>query len=273
MAGSSRRSLDLTDRLSRLEEGVREIALEIVQGIFAAELARIQAELSLGSTVVASRRRRERTKENSAAAAKAGAGKPNASQRVGGRLHAARDQLPAAKSAATATRSRSAGPTAFGTRGTSAAGGPFPMPVRGPVSPVAVEPTRTPTAEAAARTLIDDVTPVQVSTPSSADVRAVAPSTGPAAVPAEPLPERVVDEDRDPVAASSSIGEAGTVKWFSSEKAYGFIAGDDGTDVFVHQSAITAGGLRLLTPGQRVSYEEKRGPKGPFAAVVRPAPR
>jgi CspA family cold shock protein len=50
------------------------------------------------------------------------------------------------------------------------------------------------------------------------------------------------------------------------------IASDDGTDVFVHQSAIMAGGLRSLTPGQRVSYEEKRGAKGPFAAIARVAP-
>jgi CspA family cold shock protein len=86
-----------------------------------------------------------------------------------------------------------------------------------------------------------------------------------------PLPEGAAD-DGELVTASSSIGEAGTVKWFNPEKAYGFIAGEDGTDVFVHQSAITAGGLRSLTPGQRVSYEEKRGPKGPFAAIVRAAP-
>jgi CspA family cold shock protein len=86
-------------------------------------------------------------------------------------------------------------------------------------------------------------------------------------------PGTLIDDADDPVATESSdIAETGTVKWFSTEKAYGFIAGDDGTDVFVHHSAITAGGLRSLKPGQRVRYEEKRSPKGPFAAIVRAAP-
>jgi cold shock protein len=148
------------------------------------------------------------------------------------------------------------------------------MPVGRPVSPVAVEPTRTPTAtEPAAGAIIDDVTPMPASRPSSAETKPIASPIAAAAVPAAgPVPERVVDEDRELVMASSSIGEAGTVKWFSPEKAYGFIAGDDGTDVFVHQSAIMAVGLRSLPPGQRVSYEEKRCPKGPFAAIVRVAP-
>lgn len=48
----------------------------------------------------------------------------------------------------------------------------------------------------------------------------------------------------------------GTVKWFNSEKGYGFIAPDNGgTDVFVHVSAVQRAGLNDLADGQKVSYE------------------
>ena len=56
----------------------------------------------------------------------------------------------------------------------------------------------------------------------------------------------------------------GTVKWFNSEKGYGFIAGDEGgDDVFVHYSAIQADGYRSLKEGQKVSYEMETDPKNP----------
>ena len=56
----------------------------------------------------------------------------------------------------------------------------------------------------------------------------------------------------------------GTVKWFNSEKGYGFIAGDEGgDDVFVHYSAIKADGYRSLKEGQKVSYETETYPKNP----------
>ena len=56
----------------------------------------------------------------------------------------------------------------------------------------------------------------------------------------------------------------GTVKWFNSEKGYGFIAGDEGgDDVFVHYSAIQAEGYRSLKEGQKVSYETEADPKNP----------
>ena len=56
----------------------------------------------------------------------------------------------------------------------------------------------------------------------------------------------------------------GTVKWFNSEKGYGFIAGDEGgDDVFVHYSAIRADGYRSLKEGQKVSYETETDPKNP----------
>jgi cold shock protein len=60
----------------------------------------------------------------------------------------------------------------------------------------------------------------------------------------------------------------GTVKWFSADKGYGFIAPDDGTpDVFVHHSAIEADGLQ---DNQRVEYTVAPGAKGPRAEQVHP---
>ncbi len=47
----------------------------------------------------------------------------------------------------------------------------------------------------------------------------------------------------------------GTVKWFNNDKGYGFIAPDDGQDVFVHISEVTRAGLNTLKEGQRVQYE------------------
>ena len=63
----------------------------------------------------------------------------------------------------------------------------------------------------------------------------------------------------------------GTVKWFSNDKGYGFIAPDDGSaDVFVHHSAIEMDGFRALQENQRVEYTAGRGPKGPQAEEVHP---
>ena len=62
----------------------------------------------------------------------------------------------------------------------------------------------------------------------------------------------------------------GTVKWFNSEKGYGFISQDDGPDVFVHFSAISGNGYRNLEENQKVEFETKPGPKGPQAADVTP---
>jgi CspA family cold shock protein len=62
----------------------------------------------------------------------------------------------------------------------------------------------------------------------------------------------------------------GTVKWFNAEKGFGFIAVDDGQDVFVHYSAIQADGYRSLDEGQRVAFEVTQGQKGPQADAVRP---
>ena len=60
----------------------------------------------------------------------------------------------------------------------------------------------------------------------------------------------------------------GTVKWFSNEKGYGFIAREGGEDVFVHHSAINAEGYRSLAEGQKVEFEVVEGQKGLQAANV-----
>jgi len=61
----------------------------------------------------------------------------------------------------------------------------------------------------------------------------------------------------------------GTVKWFNDSKGYGFISRDDGTDIFVHYSAIEGEGFRTLRQGQRVEFEVVDSPKGPRADKVR----
>jgi cold shock protein len=62
----------------------------------------------------------------------------------------------------------------------------------------------------------------------------------------------------------------GTVKWFNSEKGFGFIEPDGGgADVFVHYSAITGGGYRELGEGDKVEFEVTQGQKGPQADNVR----
>ncbi len=60
----------------------------------------------------------------------------------------------------------------------------------------------------------------------------------------------------------------GTVKWFNSEKGYGFITGEDGKDVFAHFSQIQSGGYKTLEEGQEVSFEITQGPKGPQAENI-----
>jgi len=63
----------------------------------------------------------------------------------------------------------------------------------------------------------------------------------------------------------------GTVKWFNSEKGFGFIEQDGGgPDVFVHYSAIASSGYRELNEGQKVEFEVTQGQKGPQADNVRP---
>jgi len=60
----------------------------------------------------------------------------------------------------------------------------------------------------------------------------------------------------------------GTVKWFNSEKGFGFITAEDGTDVFVHFSQINKEGFKTLDEGEKVSFEIVEGQKGPQASNV-----
>ena len=60
----------------------------------------------------------------------------------------------------------------------------------------------------------------------------------------------------------------GTVKWFNSSKGYGFIAQEDGPDVFVHHSGIDGSGFKSLNEGENVEFEVEEGEKGPAAVSV-----
>jgi cold shock protein len=62
---------------------------------------------------------------------------------------------------------------------------------------------------------------------------------------------------------------SGTVKWFNSEKGFGFIQREGGDDVFVHFSAIQGDGYRSLEDGQRVEFDVAPGRKGEEAQNVR----
>lgn len=60
----------------------------------------------------------------------------------------------------------------------------------------------------------------------------------------------------------------GTVKWFNSQKGYGFIQPEDASrDVFVHVSAVERAGLGSLQEGQRLSYDLEKGQQGKLSAV------
>jgi len=63
----------------------------------------------------------------------------------------------------------------------------------------------------------------------------------------------------------------GTVKWFNDNKGYGFIEGEDGTDIFVHFSAIQNSGFKSLSEGQKVKFDVSAGPRGQQASNVKEA--
>ncbi|MGX7197253.1 cold-shock protein [Enterococcus olivae] len=60
----------------------------------------------------------------------------------------------------------------------------------------------------------------------------------------------------------------GTVKWFNSDKGFGFITTEDGTDVFAHFSAIQSEGFKTLEEGQAVSFDIEEGQRGPQASNI-----
>lgn len=63
----------------------------------------------------------------------------------------------------------------------------------------------------------------------------------------------------------------GIVKWFNNSKGYGFIQREDGTDVFVHHSGISATGFKSLNEGDRVTFDVEQGKKGLAAINVKVA--
>ena len=63
----------------------------------------------------------------------------------------------------------------------------------------------------------------------------------------------------------------GTVKWFNEEKGFGFIAQENGPDVFAHFSAIQSEGFKTLKEGQAVTFDVEQGPKGPQASNIQAA--
>ena len=62
----------------------------------------------------------------------------------------------------------------------------------------------------------------------------------------------------------------GTVKWFNEAKGFGFIAPENGADVFAHYSEISGSGFKTLADGQKVEFDVTDGQKGPQAENVTP---
>jgi CspA family cold shock protein len=65
--------------------------------------------------------------------------------------------------------------------------------------------------------------------------------------------------------------QTGIVKWFNSDKGYGFIAQDNGgKDLFAHANDIAGSGQKTLSENQRVEFDVQQGPKGPQATNIEP---
>jgi cold shock protein len=71
------------------------------------------------------------------------------------------------------------------------------------------------------------------------------------------------------VGSKEHLMSEGTVKWFNPRKGYGFIAAQDGRDVFVHYASIASNGYKTLAEGEPVSFDIVDGEKGPRAENVR----
>lgn len=72
-----------------------------------------------------------------------------------------------------------------------------------------------------------------------------------------------------------TVRQEGEVSWFNEQKGFGFITGDDGTDVFVHYTEIIRDGFQTLEPGERVSYgvmDEEVGPKATEVRLITDTP-
>ena len=76
-------------------------------------------------------------------------------------------------------------------------------------------------------------------------------------------------KDNRPPAQEGFKVEKGSVKWFNDSKGFGFIAQENGNDVFVHHSAIMMEGFKSLSEGDSVEFEVTQGPKGLQAQNVR----
>jgi len=76
--------------------------------------------------------------------------------------------------------------------------------------------------------------------------------------------------DLNPVTERKVGMEQGTVKWFNEAKGFGFIARQNGEDVFVHYSAINTSGFKSLQEGQAVKFNLIKGPRGLQASDVKP---
>src|SRR5436309_9352373 len=88
--------------------------------------------------------------------------------------------------------------------------------------------------------------------------------------PAPPLVTRSDSSQQKSTIETGNTMEQGTVKWFNDAKGFGFISRQSGDDVFVHFSAIQAGGFRSLQEGQSIEFDVTKGPKGFQAENVRP---
>jgi cold shock protein len=88
----------------------------------------------------------------------------------------------------------------------------------------------------------------------------------------EPGQPGTVRLDASPPTTRRATMVVGTVKWFSPNRGYGFIAPEQGQDVFVHVSALQAAGLQTLDEGQAVEFDVEQDPRGKGLRAVNVRP-